>query len=287
MNLAGSTRSTNVPDILGSVIATFDGTGALAKSAYLPYGTSTAAATPFGFTGQRIDAETGGNYYYRARHYSSVLGRFLQADPVGYSAGVHLYAYVGNDPLNSADPSGLAAEIPSSASGWSSGGGFSPSSSDFGTAGAGPTSWSVPAPSTPSVPAGEPTPLTPSGSGMPSSAAPPAAPVTPTVSVPNTYNVVQPSAAPIGPTVVGGGVGLSPPAVAPNFSGSPITIDNGISLFAADNQRANKQVRDIVVELQLDRDQQRQLHDAITGQGLGYHAIRELAIEMFGKPSER
>jgi RHS repeat-associated protein len=106
MNVAG-TRTTFVPDILGSVIGTFDGTGTLTKAAYQPYGGSAAAATPFGFTGQRIDLETGGTYYYRARHYSTTFGRFLQPDPVGYSAGLNLYAYVSNNPLNLLDPFGL------------------------------------------------------------------------------------------------------------------------------------------------------------------------------------
>jgi hypothetical protein len=32
--------------------------------------------------------------------------RFIQVDPVGYDDQVHLYAYVGNDPVNRADPSG-------------------------------------------------------------------------------------------------------------------------------------------------------------------------------------
>jgi RHS repeat-associated protein len=58
------------------------------------------------FTGREYDQETG-LYYYRARVYNPQIGRFLQTDPVGYRAGMNLYAYCGNSPILMADPSGL------------------------------------------------------------------------------------------------------------------------------------------------------------------------------------
>jgi RHS repeat-associated protein len=68
--------------------------------------TASAFANPYLFTGRAYDAETG-LYYYRARYYDFATGRFLQADPTGYSDGLNLYAYVGNNPLTWVDPLGL------------------------------------------------------------------------------------------------------------------------------------------------------------------------------------
>ena len=64
---------------------------------------------PVLFQGQRYDEESQ-LYYYRARHYDPILGRFLQRDPMGTwgDPGAHGNPYMGlrNNPINTVDPDG-------------------------------------------------------------------------------------------------------------------------------------------------------------------------------------
>jgi RHS repeat-associated protein len=99
-------------DGLGSVTDLTDSSGATAKSyAYDAYGNilespGTVEQT-FTYTGREFDVESG-LYYLRARYYDPSTAKFLQADPLGIAAGVNLYSYVRNNPLNLIDPTGLS-----------------------------------------------------------------------------------------------------------------------------------------------------------------------------------
>ncbi len=93
---------------LGSVVATTDKTGAVTGNAsYDAWGNTTSSGNipQYGYTGREPD-ETG-LIYYRARYYDPTLGRFTQRDPIGLRGGLNQYAYVGNNPTNLTDPSGL------------------------------------------------------------------------------------------------------------------------------------------------------------------------------------
>lgn len=100
-------------DRLGSLRAVIDGPSGtpVATRDYAAFGETQratgATGTDLGFTGQRLDAATG-LYNYNARLYDPLLGRFYAPDPLGEHAGS--YGYVGNDPVNFTDPSGLLSQ---------------------------------------------------------------------------------------------------------------------------------------------------------------------------------
>jgi RHS repeat-associated protein len=99
-------------DQLGSVRLLTDSAGApCATYTFDPYGniagtTPTEQVTnPFQFAGEYRDAESG-LYYLRARYYDPGTGQFLSRDPL-VATTREPYAYVGDNPLNLTDPSGL------------------------------------------------------------------------------------------------------------------------------------------------------------------------------------
>jgi RHS repeat-associated protein len=101
-------------DGLGSTTGLADGTGAVTDTyTYDVYGavrTRTGTSpNEFTYTGEQVDSS--GLQYLRARYYDAATGRFASRDPLPFA---QRYAYVGGNPANLVDPTGLCSKWPPS-----------------------------------------------------------------------------------------------------------------------------------------------------------------------------
>jgi RHS repeat-associated protein len=101
----GGTTSVFETDAMGSVIRVGTTTYEYDSFGRITTQTGTPPAT-FAFQGREFDAESR-LYYFRARYYDPVAGRFLTEDPIGFGGGLNLYAFVENNSVNRTDPEGL------------------------------------------------------------------------------------------------------------------------------------------------------------------------------------
>ena len=111
-------------DTLGSVRILTDGVGqTISRTDYGSFGeilvqTNLAASDRYTFTGREYDAEIG-TYYYRARYYDAVSGRFMSEDPIRFVAGdANLNRYVDNIPTRYVDPTGTTSAAVTAACGF-------------------------------------------------------------------------------------------------------------------------------------------------------------------------
>ena len=99
-------------DGLGSVVTLTDKNKRVMQSyEYDSFGRakpfSTSFINSYTYTGREWEKESG-LYYYRARYYDPMEGRFISKDQIGLKGGINLHNYVDSNPVNRIDPTGEA-----------------------------------------------------------------------------------------------------------------------------------------------------------------------------------
>jgi RHS repeat-associated protein len=125
MTTYGGTTNTYYPlkDHLGSVLALTDDAGNIVESyRYDAWGRTTvydaggnplsasAVGNRYCWQGREYSWKTG-LYFFRARWYDPITGRWLSNDPIGISGGLNQYVFCGNNPVNFRDPFGLCKDL--------------------------------------------------------------------------------------------------------------------------------------------------------------------------------
>ena len=120
-----------IRDHLGSTMALTDGIGNIIES--YRYDAWGRVLGVYNASGNQIDESAFGNrilwqgreysfktglYYFRARWYDPITGRFLSNDPIGISGGLNQYVFCGNNPVNFRDPFGLCKDTMRELSWW-------------------------------------------------------------------------------------------------------------------------------------------------------------------------
>jgi len=108
-----------IADLVGSSTVECDDAGAVisfeeyhpfgSTSLWLARGRAAASAKRYRYAGKEKDQETGFSVI-GARYYAPWLGRWVSPDPAGLSGGTNRYAYCGDNPVSTVDPSGLGDE---------------------------------------------------------------------------------------------------------------------------------------------------------------------------------
>jgi RHS repeat-associated protein len=121
MSVYGATTNTYyyLKDHLGSVLALADASvGVVESYEYDAWGhtvvfdgsgnplAKSAVGNRYCWQGREISWATG-LYYFRARWYDPVTGRWLSNDPIGISGGLNQYVFCGDEPVGCRDPEGL------------------------------------------------------------------------------------------------------------------------------------------------------------------------------------
>jgi RHS repeat-associated protein len=106
-------------DRLGTPQAVTDNSqGVVWAASYEPFGAATlrdaSASQSLRFPGQYFDADT--KFYGNGfRDYEPILGRYLEADPLGLNGGLSLYSYASQNPMSRTDSLGLCDDDDQSA----------------------------------------------------------------------------------------------------------------------------------------------------------------------------